>query len=179
MLVEGDTEELCLPLLFERLGLQYSSSGISIIGVEGKNQIPKYWRLFKSFGINLSVIFDSDSQGNDNLAKCFGCTENDLQTNIDKIKKVETTNQNLFIFEKDFETALKKDFNNDKKWTEHENEAIGIIKPIMKNGKPDQQKGQIARFICKKILEDPKYIPSFFQEIVNEIQDLNKSENIR
>lgn len=174
ILVEGDTEELCLPLLFERLGLKYFSSGISIIGVEGKNQIPKYWRLFKAFDIKLSIVFDSDSQGNNNLASCFGCTEIDLQANIDKIKKVETTNQNLYVFEKDFETALKKDFNNDGKWIEYENEAKEIIKP-----RPDTQKGQIARFICKKILEDQSYMPSFLQELVSEIQNLNIEENIQ
>jgi putative ATP-dependent endonuclease of OLD family len=174
ILVEGDTEELCLPLLFERLGLKYFSSGISIIGVEGKNQIPKYWRLFKSFDIKLSIIFDSDSQENKNLASCFGCNENDLQTSINKIKKVETTNQNLYVFEKDFETALKKDFNNDTKWTEYEDEARERIKP-----RPNTQKGQIARFICKKILEDQSYKPSFLQELVNEIENLNEKENIQ
>lgn len=175
ILVEGDTEELCLPLLFERLGLKYFSSGISIIGVEGKNQIPKYWRLFKSFDIKLSTVFDSDSQGNNNLASCFGCAEGDLQANnIDKIKKIKTINQNLYVFEKDFETALKKDFNNDVKWTEYENKAKEIIKP-----RPDTQKGQIARFICKKILEDQSYRPLFLQELVNEIQNLNQAENIQ
>jgi putative ATP-dependent endonuclease of OLD family len=166
ILVEGDTEELCLPLLFERLGLKYYSSGISIIGVEGKNQIPKYWRLFKSFGIKLSVVFDSDSDGNKNLASCLGCDESDLQGNIDKIKKVKTTNQNLYVFEKNFETALKKDFNDDAKWTQYENEAKEEIKP-----RPNTQKGQIARFICKIILEDQSYKPLFLQELVDEIQN--------
>jgi len=122
----------------------------------------------------LSVVFDSDdSQGkNNNIASCFKCTENDLQINIDKIKKVETSNQNLYVFEKDFETALKKDFNDDAKWIEYENEAKEIIKP-----RPNTQKGQIARFICKKILEDQNYKPLFLQELVKEIQNLNETEN--
>ncbi len=166
ILVEGDTEEFCLPLLLERLGLKYYSSGISIIGVEGKNQIPKYWRLFKSFDIKLSVVFDSDSQGNNNLAACFGCSENDLQLGIDKIKKVETTNQNLFVFETNFETALKKDFGNNTKWQEYEKEANEIIKP-----RPYTQKGQIARYICNKILKDKKYNPDFLIELANEIKN--------
>lgn len=166
ILVEGDTEELCLPLLFERLGLKYYSSGISIIGVEGKNQIPKYWRLFKAFNIKLSVVFDSDSQGNNNLAICFGCDENDLKSDIDKIKKVETTNQNIFVFETDFETALKRDFNKDTEWQKYEDEAKEIIKP-----RPDTQKGQVARYICNKILEDKSYQPAFLQDLVDEIQN--------
>jgi len=166
ILVEGDTEELCLPLLFERLGLKYYSSGISVIGVEGKNQIPKYWRLFKAFDIKLSVVFDGDSDGNKNLAGCFNCDETDILKDIDKIKKIETTNQTLFVFEKDFETALKKDFNNNTKWGQYESEAKEIIKP-----RPDTQKGQLARYICKKILEDEDYKPDFLLDLVNEIKN--------
>jgi len=167
ILVEGDTEELCLPLLLERLGMKYYSSGVSIIGVEGKNQIPKYWRLFKSFGIKISIVFDSDSdsQGNTNIANCFGCYESEISYNVDKLKKLTTHKQNLFIFEQDFETALKKDFNNDARWQEFENEAKEIIKP-----KPNTQKGQIARYICKKILEDDSYKPEFLNELVNEVK---------
>lgn len=168
ILVEGDTEELCLPLLLERLGLNYFSSGISIIGVEGKNQIPKYWRLFKLFDIKLSVVFDSDSQGNSNLASCFGCDISVLQSDIDKIKKVETASQDLFVFETDFETALKKDFRNDTKWQEYEKEANDIIKP-----RPGTQKGQVARYICNKILEDISYQPTFLQDLVNELQNFH------
>lgn len=173
ILVEGDTEELCLPLLFERLGLKYYSSGISIIGVEGKNQIPKYWRLFKAFNIKLSVVFDSDSQGNNNLATCFGCDEIDLQSDIDKIKKVETTIQNLFVFETDFETAFKKDFANDTDWQKYEEEAKEIIKP-----RQGTQKGQVARYICKKILEDESYQPDFLGDLVNEIQNSQERKEV-
>ena len=166
ILVEGDTEELCLPLLFERLGLKYYSSGISVIGVEGKNQIPKYWRLFKAFDIKLSVVFDGDSDGNKNLAGCFNCDETDISKDIDKIKKIENTNQTLFVFEKDFETALKKDFGNDAKWEQYESEAKEIIKP-----RPDTQKGQLARYVCNKILEDKEYKPDFLLDLVNEIKN--------
>lgn len=174
ILVEGDTEELCLPFLFERLGLKYYSSGISVIGVEGKNQIPKYWRLFKAFDIKLSVVFDSDSQGNKNIADCFGLNENIISESIDKMKKIETTNQNIFVFEKDFESALKKDFNNDKQWDIYEKEAIEFIKPILKSGKPDQQKGQVSRYICKKILDDIRYKPAFLKELLANVEGTSK-----
>lgn len=173
IIVEGDTEELCLPLLFERLGLKYYSSGLSIIGVEGKNQIPKYWRLFKTFGIKLSVVFDSDAQGNDNIANCFGCEEDEISDGINKLKKIATTKQNIFIFEKDFETALKKDFNNDIKWQEFESEAKELIKPT-----PNAQKGQLARYICKKILEDENYKPEFLRELVNDVQNSQSNDVI-
>lgn len=167
VLVEGDTEELCLPILFERIGFNYSSSGTSIVGVEGKNQIPKYWRLFKSFGIKVSVVFDSDSDGNQNIAECFGCEKEVIENDISKIKKIETKNQNLFVFEKDFEAALKKDFNDDVKWQEYESEAKEVIKP-----RPKTQKGQVARFVVKRILErNPNYIPTFLNDLKIEIEN--------
>ena len=183
--VEGNTEELCLPLLLERLGLNYLSSGVSVIGVGGKNQIPKYWRLFKLFNIKLSVVFDSDSQGNSNIAKCFSCSEDVITRNINIIKKIKTDRQTLYVFEKDFETALKKDFSNDKKWEQYFQEAIQIVKPIMKQkDKPDQLKGQVARYIVRKILENnPEYKPDFLNDLYLEISSsshaiLNSSETI-
>lgn len=173
ILVEGDTEELCIPLLLERLGLKYCSSGISVIGVEGKNQIPKYWRLFKAFGLNISIIFDSDSQGNSNISSCFGCNENEITAGIDIVKKISMPNQSLFVFENDFETAFKKDFNNDQQWDVYEGEAIDLIKPIMKSGRPNQQKGQVARYICNKILEDKGYRPNFLNELLVDVNSVN------
>lgn len=164
VLVEGDTEELCLPLLLERLWLNYDSSWISIIWVEGKNQIPKYWRLFKSFNIPISVVFDSDRNWNNNIASCFGCDENSIPLNINKSKVIPTERQKLFVFEGDFETALKKDLANDESWNQYENSARQMIKPTK-----DGQKGQVARFICKKILEDENYIPEFLRELYNHI----------
>lgn len=168
ILVEWDTEEMCLPLLFERLWLNYYSSWISVIWVEGKNQIPKYWRLFKSFNIPISVVIDSDKDWSDsrNIANCFWCSENDIISDIDIIKKIETEKQKLYIFEKDFETALRKSFSNDSKFEEYESEAKNIIKPISNTS----QKWQIARFICKRILENHEYMPEFLQELYNDIQ---------
>ena len=153
-----------MPLLLERLWLNYDSSWISIIWVEGKNQIPKYWRLFKSFNIPISVVFDSDSNWNKNIAECFRCDENSIPWSINKSKVIETERQKLFVFEKDFETALKKDFAKNELWNNYEQAAKEIIKP-----RPDTQKGQVARFICKKILEDESYIPGFLRELYNHI----------
>jgi putative ATP-dependent endonuclease of OLD family len=168
ILVEGETEELCLPLLLERLGLNYYSSGISIIGVNGKNQVPKYWRLFHSFGINISVVIDSDFKDNENKNNIESCFRLKIDTSsINKIKKyVIPPRQNLFVFEKDFETALKKDFDNDDYWSRYEAEAKEFIKPTK-----TAQKGQIARYIVKRILKDhPEYKPSLVKGLLEDIQ---------
>lgn len=50
ILVEGETEELVIPELLSSLDISCNPMGISVIGVNGKNQIPKYWRLYSKFG---------------------------------------------------------------------------------------------------------------------------------
>ena len=120
--------------------------------------------MFKSFNIPISVVFDSDRNWNNNIASCFGCDENSIPLNINKSRVISTERQKLFVFEKDFETALKKDFAKDELWAQYENSARELIKPTNTG-----QKGQVARFICKKILEDENYIPEFLRELYNHI----------
>lgn len=171
LLVEWSTEELCLPILFKKLQLDCYANWISIIWVEGKNQIPKYWRLFKLFNIKVSVIFDSDDQWNNNICNCFNCKEEDIEMNVNIIKKIETKFQNLFVFEWDFEAALKKDFNDDENREKYYDEAINIMKPKIKSWKLKQSKAQVARYIVNKIISNhSEYIPSFLSELVKEIK---------
>ncbi len=179
ILAEGETEEMAIPIYLEKAGIKCDYSGISVIGVGGKNQIPKYWRLFKKFHLPLLVIFDNDNspdkgQSNKNLAICFNCNESDIINGCDVYKQIEAKKQNVFeqyliILEKDFETAIKKDLekycngNAHKcKYDEFRNEALKIIKPLK-----DTQKGQVARYIAKKICKFyPKYVPAFIKTIV-------------
>ncbi len=189
LLVEGETEEICLPILFKIYGIDVNSNGISIIAVEGKNQIPKYWRIFKSFNIDIYTLFDSDNsnpekvKSNENLAKCFNCTTSELTEVEDLIKVVNVHkesifSQKLFVINKDFEACIKKDIDDycilnfvDNKYNVFEQEAIDIIKPT-----PKAQKGQVARYIIKKILaEYPDYKPTFMKTLIDEMELTNES----
>lgn len=155
-LVEGETEELCIPQLLKELDIDCDSMGISVIPVNGKNQIPKYWRLYSKFGIPITVVIDSDDSpekrsSNVNIANCFGVTSEDITDDVDIIKVLESSNEpktKIIILEKDFENAFEKDlisngFKNEYK--EFEQEAKDLIKPIGK-----QQKGVISRYIVRK-----------------------------
>ena len=62
-------------------------------------------------------------------------------------------------------------FRSNTEWQKYKEEAKKIIKP-----RPNTQKGQIARYICKKVLEDKKYKPVFLQGLVNEIQEVKETE---
>lgn len=176
ILVEGETEELALPVYLNHLGIDCDLRGISIIAVNGKNQMPKYWRLFKNFKIPMLVLFDSDDSkekknSNINVARCFNCSVEDITNMENSYKIIEAQNagvfdQKLMVLRKDFESAL----NND--WVAHgfeidaieiyENKAKELIKPLK-----NQQKGQIARFIANELTSRHNYAPSFVYELKN------------
>lgn len=186
-LVEGETEELCFPILFKHFGINTDSSGISFVAVNGKNQIPKYWRLFNSFGIQTEIIIDNDDDtsgvkrgSNSNIATCFNTTIEDvlnLQDGVNikvlQCEKDSIFTQRLFILKTDFETTFHDDFQKyceessiENKYKEFLDEAKDLIKPIKKS-----QKGQIARHIVNKVLDTyPEYKPNFVNEIINNIE---------
>lgn len=155
ILVEGETEEMALPELLQENGIDCDSLGISIIGVNGKNQIPKYWRLYSQFGIPIIIVIDNDnSEGkqssNKNIASCFNVDVKDFTENVEIIKCIQSNTEagtRLIVLEKDFETSFEKELEQISagSFKEFEAEAKDLIKPIGK-----QQKGVIARYIVRK-----------------------------
>lgn len=159
ILVEGETEELVIPELLSSLDISCNPMGISVIGVNGKNQIPKYWRLYSKFEIPIIIVFDNDNSpnkvnSNTNIANCFGVTINDLVNDVEIIKVIDSANApltKLVILEQDFETAFRKDLENQGHFGVFETlneDAKNLVKPI-----GNQQKGVIARYIVRKSKE--------------------------
>ncbi len=187
ILVEGETEELALPEYLLSEDVDCDLQGISIIAVQGKNQIPKYWRLFSKFKIPLLVVFDNDDDGfagngqpnskrksNLNLAKCFDFELTEVTDGMDGYKVLVSGSDPktpILVLEKNFEAAVRKDFlSNHADQTELLDrwlaEARDVIKPI-----GDQNKGQIALYIARKAREAfPNYCPEFIREIANMIK---------
>ena len=174
ILVEGETEELTIPELLESLDIDCNPMGISVIGVNGKNQIPKYWRLYSKFNIPIIVVIDNDNSpnktsSNTNIANCFGLTIADIIDNVDIVKVVNSNtdpSSKIVILEQDFETAFKKELisqDHDGRYEEFETEAKELIKPI-----GNQQKGVIARYIVRK----SKNLENFNSRIGMEIANL-------
>lgn len=177
ILVEGDTEEICLPLLLERVGINIHKLGVSVIGVGGKAQIPKYWRLFFKFDIPILVIFDNDvrknekERNNEIIASCFNIEKESIE-NCEIYRVFEGRyKQQLIVFENDFETATKKDFyrycdskGKCNKFDEFEKEAKSF----------GLRKAQKHRYILRRILADleyKNYIPNFIEPIIQFINN--------
>lgn len=159
ILVEGETEELTIPELLLNLDIDCNPMGISVIGVNGKNQIPKYWRLYSKFKIPIIIVFDNDNSpnkvnSNTNIANCFGITVDDIINDVDVIKVLDSNTDpvtKLVILEQDFETAFEKELTNQNHNGVYETlrtEARDLIKPI-----GNQQKGVIARYIVRKAVD--------------------------
>src|SRR5690606_19028457 len=65
VLAEGLTEELSLPVYFSRLGFDPTEYGVEIIGVNGKGNLAKWWRLFTLYKTPTYICFDNDVRSKD------------------------------------------------------------------------------------------------------------------
>jgi len=116
VLVEGLTEELALPIYLERRGLDVTREGIEIIGVQGKGNIAKWWRLFTLYGIPTFVCFDNDekndrqgTQRTDSL-KAIGIADDELEAIIGSSDWA--ISDAYCVFGVDFETTMKAAFSD-------------------------------------------------------------------
>lgn len=186
ILVEGETEELALPEYLSAAGLDCDWRGVSVIAVQGKNQIPKYWRLFSKFDIPMLVLFDNDDDGTDkngadnkkrksnkNLATCFGLELDQIlhSKSWDVIKSVSKPETMIVVLRKDFETAVREDYikvasSGYSTIDDMERQARDIIKPETR----DQAKGLIARHVARQIHAfKPGYAPKFVRHIADAV----------
>jgi hypothetical protein len=62
VLVEGQTEKLALPFVFESLGSDVDRAGISIVECGGKWNIPLFARVCRACGVPFVAVFDRDAR---------------------------------------------------------------------------------------------------------------------
>ena len=60
ILVEGDTERMTIPIIGERLGVNFPLEGITVIEAGGKMALPFFMKIMNVFGIKYLTIFDED-----------------------------------------------------------------------------------------------------------------------
>ena len=124
VLVEGQTEELALPILLAKRGLEVEREGIAILGVGGKGNLAKWYRLFTAYGLPCYIIFDNDTKDDSkgtkrkDALKAIGITDDDAEELIRSDELVVT--EKYTIFGKDFEEAMRDHFGE---YSALENEA--------------------------------------------------------
>jgi putative ATP-dependent endonuclease of OLD family len=110
ILVEGQSESLCLPYLFDKLGYDYIGKSISIVRCGNKGELDRFYRLYTEFGIPSYIVFDGDKQHentdaslgtiakNKSILKLFGIENVDFPDNTVQEKHLSfknTFNENL------------------------------------------------------------------------------------
>jgi putative ATP-dependent endonuclease of OLD family len=77
LLVEGESEYFAIPTYFELNNYPMDQKGIQIINCRGKAQIPRLYRLFKSFNYRCFAIFDADESrtSNEEIIETFNVNE--------------------------------------------------------------------------------------------------------
>ena len=143
ILVEGETEELALPIYFEALGLDTLKEGIAIISVDGKGNLAKWWRLYKLLNIPTYVCFDNDSKSDKtgvkrkDALKTIGISAEDIESLL--TSKDWNINQSFCVFGADFEVTMSNSFS---KYIEIQTECLERL---------GSSKSIVARAVAKEL----------------------------
>lgn len=135
ILVEGQTEELALPIYLKKVGYDTLKEGTEIISVSGKGDLAKWWRIFTLYGIPTFVCFDNDdsSDGDGNrrkdALKAIGIPEKQ----VGDLLTIEDWNisDRFCVFGEDFEATMKASFSNYAELEETAKEELGKSKHIV------------------------------------------------
>lgn len=148
ILVEGQTEQLALPIYFSKVGLETQKEGISIISVMGKGNLAKWWRFFTAYSIPTYIIFDNDSKDSDedgtrrtDALKTIGVPDEKIAESIAVDDWI--VDDNFTVFGKDFEKTFQSYFQDYKDIEKESEEFLGK--------KSRSSKPLFARFIAQKI----------------------------
>lgn len=166
ILVEGLTEELSLPVYFERLQFDPTEFGIEILGVSGKGNLAKWWRLFTLYKIPTFICFDNDHK-NDELGtkrkdalKTIGIKDDELEKILGYRNLVIT--DHFCVFGIDFEKTMRSIFND-----------YELIEKTIKQVVGKDSKSLIAREAAKLVnIKIGSNGANFLNELITTIQKL-------
>lgn len=166
VLVEGPTEELALPEYLREVDFDVLTEGVEILGVGGKGNLAKWWRMFTLYGIPTYVIFDNDDNDDGDGSRRRDALRT-LDVDGDEINAVVGTDEWLIeedyaVFGIDFEEALRDRFVGYEDLEDEAAERIG------NNSKPF-----IARYVARQLeYEDSHPGWTKFEELAEAISNL-------
>jgi putative ATP-dependent endonuclease of OLD family len=153
VLVEGPTEELGLGELLRRLGVDLVREGIAVVPVGGVTNLAKWVRYYKSHGIPVYPVFDTDSAktgsdaGKAKEARKDTLAALALDAELDWSGYVEGpvgVHDRFAVFDADYETSLRQCFGDAYESLEAAARTdLGKSKPL------------IARFVAKSLAPPP------------------------
>jgi len=147
VLVEGQTEQLALPVYLKKAGLDVLRWGIAVIPVMGKGNLAKWWRFFVAYGLPTYVIFDNDDANDDDGRKrkdaltTIGLPEEEIEPLL--ASEDWTVADFYSIFGRDFEITLRNVF------PEYEEIEAAAIAELGSDSKP-----LVAKYVADRLEPD-------------------------
>lgn len=105
ILVEGDSERLCLPLIAEKIDVSLPLRGITVIEAGGKTLLPFFQKLMNAYGIPYLVLYDEDPVDSKLAGDKLFTAKHIFSYNMTIESHVDSTNKSLMI-KGDFEELL-------------------------------------------------------------------------
>ena len=134
VLVEGATEELALPELLQRAGIDVLQQGIAIVSVEGISNMAKWARLYAAYGIPVYAIFDSDSDRTEAQTSLASANETLLALGVTGERQVVIdglyVSDQYACLDPNFEGAMRKLFASYEQLEAAAASTVGRSKPL-------------------------------------------------
>jgi len=154
VLVEGNTEKWLLPIYAKKEELDLEKKNIEIVNVNGKNNIEKFYLLFKELGYLVYILFDGDK------SKVEGEPINKKLTllllGVEKSWPTTQVSNKGTVFEENIEEELKKQISNFEQLKTEAKTIYGL--------KEERSKEIVARHIADKT-SCPDIIKQVFEKI--------------
>ena len=148
ILVEGDTEKLALPEYARRSNLNLNRAGCSIIEVGGKRGLRSFADILISFGIPVTIVFDTDSSD-------FSDKDAEKAYN-NELLALKSANVHVIELSPNYEATLKTDLG-----------ASAYDQLAVKHGAGGPSKAIRARLIAA---DDTSDIPAFALDILATVE---------
>lgn len=170
--IEGDSEEIAIPIIAESLNHDLAEKGIKLINVKGKSKAKKleqYLAYLKDSGTLPFVVADGDKKLKEKTQDWIG--SGILQKDHCRIWNQEF--EDLFpidVIVSSLKELKYKDITEDKLELQKNNNSIvhAIRKVIHENNQYALDKPALAEIMAKKVCEENR-IPEEISELINQI----------
>lgn len=160
ILVEGATEQYCLPIYAEAMGYSFDKMNISIVDCGGKGPMDRLYRIFNELGIPCFMLFDYDMGNTDGevINKSKELLSMLGENPAPSIEKAFISDCIAYFTHK-WETDLADEISGIEAFADEARNLLGL--------KSESGKPLIARYIAKRITEsNPPIVPRTIQMIV-------------
>jgi len=150
LFVEGNTEKLSMPILFQKMGIDINKENVSVIECGGKTKIPLFAKVAEALGIEYAVLFDEDIKDADSLLDQK--KQDEIQEKNKKHKQWNeaitkiTSKEKTFILKPNFEKELGLSGDDKQKI----DQAVEYFQNVDLTKLPDIFKNTVNYFVTKK-----------------------------